>query len=287
MGYDLAGEVVAVGSSVKNFKVGDEIYSRIPEVYHGSLAQYCLTDDASACLKPESLSFTDAAAIPLAGLTALQALDIGEKSVSGGLKGKTVLVPGGLSGTGSFAVQLAKNCFGAGKVITTLSTGKIAKIGGLLGQGAPDQCVDYTKNNVVKDIGEHTVDFMFDTQRYTFSAPNVMKEGGQIVSISTIPNGTSFKMKNTGVPVWLEYVMNFVDWVLTSWMSWKGIGYRYMVMRSSGEDLERLAKWVEEGKVKSVVGECVKLSDIGAVRENCQRILDGKGGVGKFVVEID
>lgn len=212
---------------------------------------------------------------------------MGERFCDGGLKGKTVLVPGGLSGTGEFAVQLAKNVFGAGKVVTTLSTGKIPMIKGLLGEGSPDVCVDYTKKNIVDDIGKHSIDFMFDTQRYTMSALSVMRKGGQIVSVSTIPDGKSFKRKNKDIPVWLEYAMSFLNWILTHWTRWKGVGYRYLVMEGRAGDLERMKKWVEEGRLKVIVGSTVKLEDIRGIREGCQKILDGKGGVGKFVVEVD
>lgn len=199
----------------------------------------------------------------------------------------SVLIPAGLGGTSSFGVQLAKNCFGAGKVVTTLSTGKITKIGNLLGEGTPHVCVDYTKGDVVSQIGKGSVDFMFDTQGYTFSALPVMKKGGQIVTISTIPNGTTFKEKMTGMPVWLEYTMNLVNWAITKWVGWKGVGYRYYVMRPSAIDLDRLKRWVEEGKVKVVVGETAKMESIEDVRAGCQKVMDGKGGIGKFVIEIE
>lgn len=91
------------------FKVGDEVYSRVRNSYRGTIAEYTLASIATVALKPRSLSFTEAAAMPLAAQTALQALDKGERTLEGGLKGKTVYIPAGLSGTGSFAAQLAKN----------------------------------------------------------------------------------------------------------------------------------------------------------------------------------
>ena len=63
--------------------------------------------------------------------------------------------------------------------------------------------------------------------------------------------------------------------------------YKALVMVGNAKDLERLSGWVEEGKVKPIVGSVSKLSDIEGVRKGCQQLLDGKGGVGKFVVEID
>ncbi|SRR6266536_4661009 len=104
IGYDLAGTVVAVGSSVSHFQPGDEVYSRAPGAYRGSVAEYALSTQPTTALKPPALSFAEAASIPLAAQTALQALDKADKALDGGLKEKTVFVPAGLSGTGSFAV---------------------------------------------------------------------------------------------------------------------------------------------------------------------------------------
>jgi NADPH:quinone reductase-like Zn-dependent oxidoreductase len=89
----------------------------------------------------------------------------------------TVFIDGGLSATGSFGVQLAKNVFGAGKIITTLSTGKIARIREILGDSTPDQIVDYTKEDVVEAVGKGSVDFMYDTTKMTLSGLPLMKKG--------------------------------------------------------------------------------------------------------------
>lgn len=287
IGYDLAGEVVAVGSSVSTFKTGDEVYSRVSTENRGTLAEYCLSTVSTTALKPTSLTFAEAAATPLAAQTALQALDIGEERVEGGLRGKIVYVPAGLSGTGSFAVQLAKNVFGAKTVVTSLSPSKIRMVEELMGERGPDVIVNYQKEKTVDVTGKGRVDFMFDTVGETIKGLDVVKKGGCIVSISTAPHGTSFKKKNPGLPTYLEYILNVVDWVFRTYTGWWGVNYQYLVMQGNAKDLERLRGWVEEGKVKPVVGNVVKLSDIEGVRKGCQQILDGKGGVGKFVVEID
>jgi NADPH:quinone reductase-like Zn-dependent oxidoreductase len=287
IGYDLAGEVVAIGSSVSTFKLGDEVYSRVDSENRGTLAEYCLSNVSTTVIKPTSLTFAEAASIPLAGQTALQALDAGEERLEGGLKGKVVYVPAGLSGTGSFAVQLAKNVFGAKTVVTSLSPGKIQAIGELMGDRGPDVIVDYTKEKTVDVVGKGNVDFMFDTVGETIKGLQVVKKGGVIVSISTAPHGTSFKKKNPELPTYLEYILNLVDWVFRTYMGWYGVGYEYLVMQGKAKDLERFSGWVGEGKVKPIVGSVVKLSDIEGVRKGCQQIFDGKGGLGKFVVEID
>lgn len=84
---------------------------------------------------PTNLSFAEAASLPLAAITAVQAL----RKYEGDLAGKTVFVPAGLGGTGAFACQLAKNVFKAGKVITTVSTAKVGRVAELLGEGVVDQ----------------------------------------------------------------------------------------------------------------------------------------------------
>jgi NADPH:quinone reductase-like Zn-dependent oxidoreductase len=287
LGYDLAGVVAAVGTSVSNFKPGDEVYSRIPQTCRGSIAEYAISTASTTAMKPKSLSFSEAASIPLAAQTALQALYRGEEETKGGLKGKTVFIPGGLSGTGSFGVQLAKNIFGAGKVITTLSTGKIPMIKKLLGEGTPDQIVDYTKDNVVNAIGKDSVDFMFDTVGSTLATLPVMKKGSWIISISTVPSGKLMQKMEPDAPFFLKVLLDIANWFYTTLTGWKGVNYSYLHLEGNTADLDKLAKWVDEGKVKPVVGIQVRLEDIEGVRKGCQQIYDGKGGVGKLVIDID
>lgn len=288
IGYDLAGTVVGIGSAVKSFKPGDGVYSRVGEQHRGTIAEYALSDESLLSLKPASLSFTEAAAIPLAGVTALQALDLAQKlSTDGTLKGKTVFVPAGLSGTGSFAVQLAKKVFGAGQVITTLSTGKLARFDELVGTGVVDKVVDYTKEDVTQKIGKGNVDVLFDTVGYTFSSLSLVKRGGVIVSITTIPSGEQMKASYPSIGSLLRYFLNAVDWVYKRWITWHGIKYSFVFMHPDGGDLKRLTKAVDEGLLKPVVGRTAKFEDIEQVREGCQQVLDGKGGVGKFVIEME
>ena len=287
IGYDLSGTVIAIGAAVTSLKPGDEVFSRIPRTLRGSIAEYALSTSSTTALKPKTVSFGEAASIPLAAQTALQALYRGESEFDGGLKGKTVFIPGGLSGTGSFAIQLAKNVFSAGKVVTTVSTGKLGRVEELLGEGAPDLTVDYTREDVVGKVGRGSVDFMFDTVGQTIKSLPMMKRGGRIVSISTLPSGKLMKQFEPSMPLWLGFMLDLVNWFFEVWTGWKGVGYEYLFLKGNTSDLEKLAKWVDEGKVRPVVGERVKLSDVEGVRRGCQQIYDGKGGVGKFVIDID
>ncbi|KAI8195844.1 2-methylene-furan-3-one reductase [Colletotrichum sp. SAR 10_65] len=135
IGYDCAGVVTQVGKDVKGIKVGDEVFSRLPEANRGAWSEYAKCPEHYVALKPKNLSFEDAASLPLAGMTALQTLS----RYQGSLAGKTVFAPAGLSGTGAYACQLAKKVFNAGKVITTVSTSKVDQVPKLLGEGTVDQ----------------------------------------------------------------------------------------------------------------------------------------------------
>lgn len=184
-------------------------------------------------------------------------------------------------------MQIAKRVYGAGKVVTTLSPGKIAKLDGLVGEKVVDKVVDYTKGDVVKSVGEREVNFMFDTVGCSVSALSTMKKRGVIVSIGTMPSGKDMKADRPEMVGWMVWVLNVVDWCYKAWTGRRGVRYSYLVGKGSAEVLERMGEWVEEGKLRPVVGRRARLGDIEEVREGCQQIFEGKGGVGKFVIEVD
>jgi NADPH:quinone reductase-like Zn-dependent oxidoreductase len=104
LGCDLAGEVVAVGSRVSQFKPGDAVFGDLSEAGFGTWAEYCCAPASLLALKPKNLTFTEAATVPVSALSALQALrDVGKLQ-----PGQQVLINGAASGVGSFAVQIAQ-----------------------------------------------------------------------------------------------------------------------------------------------------------------------------------
>src|SRR6266567_6521099 len=133
LGYDMAGVVVKTGSKVTKLKIGDPVYAYL--LWGGGWAEYCISNETESAIKPKSLSFVDASSVPLAALTAWQALiDVGKID-----KGQIVLIHGGSGGVGSFAIQIAK-ARGA-RVIATASTANQD----LLKQLRADVAIDYTK----------------------------------------------------------------------------------------------------------------------------------------------
>ena len=253
----------------------------------GSASEYALASQTVVARKPSELTHIEAASLGIAGITALQVFQKANTEISGGLKGKTVFVPAGLSGTGLVGLQLAKNAFGAGKVITTVSTAKVDKVPTLLGSGVVDQIVDYKTQDPLKEIPRGSVDFMFDTMGGTLSYVSLMKpKTGRIITIATIPAGNVVKKSFPHAPFYLTYVMDLVDWFYRFRTGRWEVGYECLGAEIKTEGLDKMSRFVTEGKVKPVIGKVAKLDDLTAVREGCNDIYKAHGGIGKFVIEI-
>lgn len=141
LGSDIAGRIKAVGKQVQGFKVGDEVFADLSGCGLGGFAEYARVPAKILAKKPANVSFTEAAAVPMSAVTALQGLrDIGKIAA-----GKKVLINGASGGVGTFAVQLAKY-FGA-EVSAVCSRGKVDMVRAL---GA-DHVIDYTQENFTKN----------------------------------------------------------------------------------------------------------------------------------------
>ncbi|CAL5191725.1 unnamed protein product [Lathyrus oleraceus] len=213
-GYDVSGVVVKVGTEVKKFKVGDEVYGDInenaleyPKVI-GSLAEYTTAEETVLAHKPKNLSFAEAASLPLAIETAYDGLER-----AGFSAGKSILVLGGAGGVGTHVIQLAKHVFGASKVAATSSTKKLE----LLSKLGADLPIDYTKENF-EDLPEK-FDVVYDTVGETEKAFKVVKEGGKVVTI--VPPGFPPAI--------------------------------FFILTSNGAILEKLKPYLESGRVKAVL----------------------------------
>lgn len=155
----MAGVVVAKGRSVTKFNIGDEVYGNIQDFNAegrlkqlGTLAEFTAVEESLVAKKPESLSFEEAASLPLAVQTAIQGFE-----TAGFKAGQTIFVVGGAGGVGTLVIQLAKHFYGASHVVATTSTPKVEFVKGL---GA-DEVIDYRKIKY-KDVQEK-YDFLYDT----------------------------------------------------------------------------------------------------------------------------
>ena len=152
-GDDLAGVVVDRGRNVRDFDIGDAVYGMDMRLRTASLAEQARISQRRIAKKPENLSFTQAAAMPLAALTALQGLRKGK-----GEAGKTVLIIGASGGVGTFAVQIAKNM---GLHVTGVCSGRNVDFVRELGA---DAIIDYTQGDYRKTAGPF--DLVFDVTSY-------------------------------------------------------------------------------------------------------------------------
>jgi len=150
LGFDVSAEVVEVGQSVTQFKPGDLIYARLDQLPGGAYAEYAAVAAKVAALKPENLTHEEAAAVPLAALTALQAL-----RDEGGLQpGHKVLINGSSGGVGTFAVQIAK---AMAAEVTAVCSPKNIELAKTLGA---DHTLDYTQQDFTQDVARY--DIIFD-----------------------------------------------------------------------------------------------------------------------------
>lgn len=224
LGWDVAGEIVEVGQKVKDYHVGDRIFARPETTRFGTYADYTIVDSNLLAPVPESIAFTEAAAVPLAGLTALQAL-----FDHGSLKaGEKVLIHAGAGGVGTYAIQLAKN---AGAYVITTASPRNHELVKKLGA---DEVIDYHTTDFEEVLTD--IDLVFDTmggeiQKKSFS---VLKEHGRLISVLSIEDETLAATKQIEAKaIWL---------------------------RTNGEQLSELAKLMADGKLVSVIGETFPLT---------------------------
>ncbi|GJP45913.1 hypothetical protein CLOM_g5249 [Closterium sp. NIES-68] len=176
-GYDVAGTVVAVGSAVTKFAVGDRVFGDINECATmpkqlGSLARFTAAEERLLARIPDNMSFAEAAAVPLVALTALGALEAANFK-----HGQSVLILNGAGGVGSMAIQVAKRVFGAGFVATTASLPKV----GLLEALGADHVEDYRRMDYTQlpQLYDCVLDCVGEADR----AMKVLKPGGAYVCL--------------------------------------------------------------------------------------------------------
>lgn len=188
LGNDFAGVVTKIGRKVTGFKVGDEVYGRPRESKIGTFAEYIAVHEDDIALKPTNVSFEEAASIPLVGLTSYQALH----EILQLQKGQKILIHAGGGGVGTFAIQLAKLM---GATVATTASEASRELVQLLGV---DEIIDY-KTKQFENILEN-YDAVFDTLggESLEKSFTVLKDGGEIVSISGLPNARFAKDRGLG-----------------------------------------------------------------------------------------
>ena len=231
LGGDISGVVEKVGSEITRFKPGDPVFAYVSLDNSGGYAQYAVVTEREAAPKPKSLTYVEAAAVPIVALTAWQALIDTAKLKAG----QTVLIHGGSGGVGSFAIQIAK-AHGA-KVIATASTANQE----LLKQLGADVAIDYTKQNfenVAKDVDVVLDSIGKDTLARSYG---VVKKGGIIVSLVARPD-----------PAELEK---------------HGIRGEALSVDPNSDELSEIGKLIDEKKINVIVSQTFPLSEARKAQE--------------------
>ena len=256
LGADMAGRVEAVGSAVKQFKPGDEVFGEIGAWGNGAFAEYVCVPERAFALKPANLSFEQAAAVPMAAITALQGLrDAGQIQA-----GKKVLINGASGGVGTFAVQIAKY-FGA-EVTAVCSTDKMEMVRSL---GA-DHVIDYTREDFTQN--EQQYDLIMAANGY-----HPISDYKRALS----PKGIYVMTGGSGAQMSQAMIQG-------SWISMTGSQKMgNLLAKPNQKDLAYMKGLLEASKVSPVIDRYYPLSEVPAAL----RYFEGGHAKGKVIITMD
>ncbi|MED2040021.1 NADP-dependent oxidoreductase [Bacillus wiedmannii] len=270
LGNDFSGVIVKVGSKVTRFKVGDEIYARPRKNKIGTFAEYIAIHEDDIALKPVNLSFEEAASIPLVGLTSYQALhDIMHLQ-----KGQKILIHAGSGGVGTFAIQLAKIM---GATVTTTASEAGANLVKSLGA---DEIINYKTEKFEEILKDY--DAVFDTIGGTTleKSFNIIKSGGNIVSVSGMPNARFGKEFGSGF--FKTLLFSLASKKLTALEKKHNAQYSFLFMKPSGDQLRTIANYIEAGKIKPVIDRVFPFEDA----QKAMEYSEAGRAKGKIIVKI-
>jgi NADPH:quinone reductase-like Zn-dependent oxidoreductase len=234
LGWDVSGVVKELGSGVKGFKKGDEVYGKLDTGHDGAYAEYTVTHTENIALKPRTLDHVHAAAIPIAALTAWQSLfDLANLSA-----GQTVLIHAAAGGVGHFAVQFSK--WKGAKVIGTASARNeefVKKLGAYM-------VIDYTTKKFEDEV--NGVDGVLDTQggEVLNRSLRVLKKGGIVVSTLSEPSADDLD----------RY----------------GVRSSHVLARADSRQLMQIAELIDKGDVRPVVETVLPLAEARRAHEMSQ-----------------
>ncbi|MEZ2302060.1 MAG: NAD(P)-dependent alcohol dehydrogenase [Microcoleus sp.] len=252
VGSDISGVVVQVGQDVTRFQPGDEVYTFLNPLNGGACAQYCAVPESTAAIKPQNVTHAEAAAVPIAGLTALQALrDLGEIQA-----GKKVLINGASGGVGIFAVQIAKAMKAE---VTGVCSAKNLNFVQSLGA---DIVLDYAEIDFTQQIQKYDIILDAVGKKNFADCENVLQTEG--VYISTLP---SFE--------------NLAPMFLSLFMSGKKA--KLIVANANHSDLGSLRELIESGEVEPIVDRTYSLEEVAAAHAYSET---GRA-VGKIAISIE
>ncbi len=271
LGNECSGIVEQVGSKVSGFQKGDRVYSRLPLNKIGAFAEYVAVDQDAIAKMPQGYDFNTAAAIPLTGLTAYQAI-VEELEAK---PGQTVLIPGGSGSFGQMAVPIAK-ALGLRVIVTGNARAKER----FLAMGV-DQYLDYKTENywdVLSDV-DHVIDTLGPDEFEHELA--VLKKGGRLVSLRTGPNKAFAEHKQiSGLK---KQMFTMAGSKYDKAAKKQGKEYRFVFVRSDGAQLQKITEIVEKQQIKPAIDS--RVFSLDQANEALQLVAKGPLN-GKVVIEL-
>ncbi|WP_233257047.1 NADP-dependent oxidoreductase [Promicromonospora sp. AC04] len=250
-GSELSGVIEETGAGVTRFAVGDRVFARVDKRRLGAFAPFVVVDETLVAKMPTSLDFADAAGLPLAGLTALQALR-DELTVTAGDR---VFISGGAGGVGTLAIQLA--VWMGARVATTASPCGEELVRSL---GA-ETVVDYRTQRFKDLLRDYDGAIDLTGGQDLMDSFAILKRGARTVSVAGVPDATTARLDLDVGPL-----VTAALWAATTRVRREarrnGVGYRYMFMHPSGADLDLLADLVDQGKLRTVTDQVFPFEQI-------------------------
>lgn len=254
-GADIAGRVETVGKNIRQFKTGDEVIGDLSNCGFGGFAEYAVAPEKALIPKPAKILFDEAAALPMAAITALQALrDKGNIQ-----KGQKVLIVGSGGGVGTFAVQLAKYF---GTVVTAVCSTKNVEQTSSLGA---NYVIDYTKEDFTKSSRYYDLILAVNGNRSLSAYKRILNPNGIYVMVG----GALLQIFKSILFGWL--------------MSFGSKKMRSLAAKSNQKDLEFIVKLVEDGKIKPVIDRRYSLDKAA----DAMRYLGEGHARGKVVINVE
>jgi NADPH:quinone reductase-like Zn-dependent oxidoreductase len=268
LGHDVAGVVVRVGSRVRRFTPGDEVYARPADHRIGTFAESISMKESDVAHKPKTLTMEEAASIPLVGLTAWQAL-VEKANVKNGQK---VLIHAGSGGVGTFAIQLAKHR-GATVATTTTATALVKRLGA-------DVAIDYRNEDFADTLRDYDVVLNSLGSDTLAKSVGILRPGGQLISISGPPDPDFARELGTS---WaLRQVMRVLSYRIRRAATRRHVRYAFLFMRADGEQLREIAALIDAGVIRPVVD---RVFPFDATNEALAYVETGRAK-GKVVVKV-
>jgi len=248
LGHDVAGVVEQVGADVRDYRIGDEVYSRPRDLRIGTFAEYIAIHHADLALKPKSLTMNEAATVPLVALAAWQSLvDLAQVK-----PGQKVLVHGGAGGLGSTVVQLARHL---GAHVATTAHGRDEET--VRGFGA-HEVFDYTKLDFANFLSGYDVVLDSVGGGNLAKSLTVLRPGGLAISVVGPPDAAF--AEQLGRPI-LRPVLSLLSRKVRARARQLGVRYAFFFMRASGAGLRTLAALYDSAALRPVLDRTFPFDD--------------------------